>query len=506
MRRRTKLALGAVGVVSLMTGYAVLDAYDLVPGILTVAPPPTPTPAPVPTAKGTSLALPSLATSGMPFRPAGAEGRLPSPAGVAAALAPVLADPGLAGGSGVAVRDAVTGTHLLDIASDVPRIPASTTKLLSAAGILASVSPATTLATTVVDGPTPDRITLLAGGDTLLNPGAGQPDSIAGHAGLADLAEQVAIQLKVAGRTAVVLGVDRSYAPGPRSAPTWPGDYIATGISGHIDVLGLSTSRSTPERPMTADPVIEVASALSARLGERGIAVTLDVAGGALPPSAATGVPPDGPPTTSPTTRPPSATPIATLTATPGRVLGSVQSAALVDQLALALIDSDNALTESLARQAAFRAGRATDFASTAAYLLEQVRGLGVDVTGAVTVDASGLSRANTLPPRLLADVLMLAASGRSPGLGSAVERLAVGGLSGTLTDRFTEPATSAGAGIVRAKTGTLTGVSALAGTVVTADGRPLVFVVLAPSPRGTPAARAALDRFGATLASCGCA
>ncbi len=57
MRRRTKLALGAVGVVSLMTGYAVLDAYDLVPGILTVAPPPTPTPAPVPTAKGTSLAL-----------------------------------------------------------------------------------------------------------------------------------------------------------------------------------------------------------------------------------------------------------------------------------------------------------------------------------------------------------------------------------------------------------------------------------------------------------------
>ena len=38
MRRRTTLTWSLLGVVSLMVGYAALDAYDLAPGILTVAP------------------------------------------------------------------------------------------------------------------------------------------------------------------------------------------------------------------------------------------------------------------------------------------------------------------------------------------------------------------------------------------------------------------------------------------------------------------------------------
>ncbi|MDQ6873444.1 MAG: D-alanyl-D-alanine carboxypeptidase, partial [Actinomycetota bacterium] len=63
------------------------------------------------------------------------------------------------------------------------------------------------------------------------------------------------------------------------------------------------------------------------------------------------------------------------------------------------------------------------------------------------------------------------------------------------------------GAGRVRAKTGTLSGVSALAGVVRDTDGRLLVFAVLADRvpAGGTDGAEIALDRVAAALAGCGC-
>lgn len=57
----------------------------------------------------------------------------------------------------------------------------------------------------------------------------------------------------------------------------------------------------------------------------------------------------------------------------------------------------------------------------------------------------------------------------------------------------------------MRAKTGSLSGVNTLAGTVVDADGRLLVFALMTKTTADANVARAAMDRIVAKLVLCGC-
>jgi D-alanyl-D-alanine carboxypeptidase/D-alanyl-D-alanine-endopeptidase (penicillin-binding protein 4) len=472
VRRRIVAASGLA--VVLLAGYTTLDVYDVVPGMLTRANPPDPAPATVPTpTPTTTVAQPRSADAGMPLAASGQQQPVPTAAGVQAAVATALTDPALAGNLGATVRDAATGTHLLDLNADTPLIPASNLKLLSAAAVAATFPVDATFTTRVVQGPSSDQVVLVAGGDTLLNPGPGDPNAVAGRAGLGDLVSATSAALKAQGVAKVSVSLDVTRAPGPLLAPTWSASFRPTGITGAVASIGLSSQRVTPGRPGPADPAASVAAAFVAGLTAQGVAAT------ATAPAAA----PEG-----------------------ARTLASVTSAPVLDQLGLALQDSDDALTESLTRQAAYRSGTAPGFAEAAAFVRTTVAGLGVDITGVSTVDASGLSRENVVPARVVADVIALGQ--KLPALNHAMQEMAVAGLSGTLEDRFTAPDTRAAAGIFRGKTGTLTGVNALGGTVVTADGRLLVVDVISNTPgpgRGTTAVRAALDRVIAVLASCGC-
>ena len=471
MRRSVAAAAAAL---TFLGGYLALDAADAAPGLLTTRPEPPPPPTETPGTRTLPLVPQPVAppSAGRPLPTLAGEGAAPSAAGVEEALDGVLTLPALSDAS-LVVRDGQSGELLLDIGGDELRIPASTTKMLSAAAVGQVFGPEERLTTRVVQGESADEIVLVAGGDALLAPEEGDPAAVAGRAGLGDLADQVAGQLEGLGIDAVVLGVDASYAPGPLLADTWASTFRPWGITSAVAMLGRSDQRATPGSPGPADPVAATAEEFAQRLEERGVTVEVAPAADAVASAAAP-------------------------------ILGTVESAPVREQLALAVRESDNGLMEVLARQAAFRAGAETDFPGTGAFVVETVAGLGVDTTGTSLVDASGLSRENQVTAAVLAEVLVLGYDGEHPVLRAALDGLPVGGLSGTLSSRFTGPLTSDAAGRARAKTGTLTGANALAGSVVDDDGRLIVFVGLV-GDAGTNPARAALDRFVAALAACGC-
>ena len=132
----------------------------------------------------------------------------------------------------------------------------------------------------------------------------------------------------------------------------------------------------------------------------------------------------------------------------------------------------------------------------------------GFDTTGARMADGSGLSTTDRVPARLLGALLTAAAApagGQGGQLRPILTGLPVAGGEGTLDDRFAaDSETAAGRGVVRAKTGTLTAVSSLAGVTTDADGRLLAFALMTNGVN--PAAvRPRLDAIATELARCGC-
>jgi serine-type D-Ala-D-Ala carboxypeptidase/endopeptidase (penicillin-binding protein 4) len=186
-------------------------------------------------------------------------------------------------------------------------------------------------------------------------------------------------------------------------------------------------------------------------------------------------------------------------------VLGEVRSAPVSGLVEYALTRSDNTVAETLGRLVAAHAGRPASFSGVGPAVLAQNKDLGVPVAGAVLADGSGLTPTNVVPATTLTGLLALATDPDHPQLRAILSGMPIAGVSGTLQDRFTGSSQRPASGVVRAKTGTLSGVSSLAGMVVDADGRLLVFAAMADQVPGTVPARVALDRVASALAACGC-
>lgn len=416
----------------------------------------------------------------------------------------------------VTVRDALTGEVLTARNADRPVTPASTTKILSAAAIVTGLPAEQTFTTRVVRGATDAEVVLVAGGDMLLARGKGDPDAVLGHAGVADLAERTAGSLEDRGVDGpVAVRLDLQHVAGPRKLDTWSEFWLSEGYAGRIVQLGLGEDLALPFYPSPEEPEQEVARAFAAALEDAGVPVEgwrgADRAGGwsaeqVETPAGRLGLTPPGEAAQG------GADP-ASQTGGPEAVeeLAAVESAALRDVLAFALAASDNAMVEQLARQAAVAQGESADRTAVTGWIERAVEeDYGVDLDGLQLADASGLSDGTRLTVDVVADLLVVGADGSRPALQSvlAAGGLPIAGYTGTLSTRFHLPVHDAAIGNARAKTGSLPGVTSLAGTVVTADGRLLVYAMTADKIGEDAAvleARSQLDEVVAQLARCGC-
>ncbi|HZG97790.1 MAG TPA: D-alanyl-D-alanine carboxypeptidase/D-alanyl-D-alanine-endopeptidase [Nocardioidaceae bacterium] len=401
---------------------------------------------------------------------------------VGARVAPLLRDASVRGHVGVAVADVESGELRWDsIGDDLARetfVPASTLKLFTAVAALTVLEPDHRFDTSVVrtGGPRSGELVLVGGGDPLLRrharSGFSPVDTHAEPASLTELAADTARELRADGVRKVRLAYDADLFTGPALNPTWPSSYVTDGVVTPISALWVSEGRLGPYLRST-DPARDAAEAFATSLQRAGV----DVVGAVEPGSG------DG-----------------------GRLVAQVRSAPL-DQLVMhTLALSDNEAAEVLLRHLALGTQRPGSFAGGVAAMREVLTELGVPMAGVDLHDGSGLSRLNTVTLPAVLGVLQQAAAGADQ-LRAVATGLPVAAFDGTAAVRFLNGDARAGRGVVQAKTGTLTGVHGLAGTLVTRQGAAMTFVALTdrvPVSR-TYDARDQLDRIVATLAACGC-
>ncbi len=402
----------------------------------------------------------------------------PSAAALLRALGPALRDPRLGTRLAVSVVDATTGSPLYEQGAFAGVVPASTTKIATAVAALVTLPHDRRLRTRVLAGPGPGDIVLVGGGDPTLA-GTYPVSSYPRPARLLDLARGVHAALG-AHPVRRVLVDDQLYA-GPRLGPGWKPTYVTFGDVAPVSALEVDEGRTTPgdHVPRVPDAALEAGRQLAALLGgpAGGAVSSIAVLHGAARAGARELAHADGPMTSQ-----------------------------LVEGM---LTRSDNDLAEALGRQVALAKGQPATFEGEAASLRvvlgDVLDGLHQSRDAVRLVDASGLSPRDRVEPGALTRVLTLVA--RDPRFGPVLSGLPVAGFDGTLAQRYRHGPAAAAAGAVRAKTGTLSGVSALAGLVRTHDGRLLAFDLTADGVQGEAVERSqrALDRVAAVLARCGC-
>ncbi len=234
------------------------------------------------------------------------------------------------------------------------------------------------------------------------------------------------------------------------------------------DTLTVTGTLALGQRPVTAwrtvpDPVAYAGSVFRAALDDAGIAVGDSVIVAAAPDSSTT-------------------------------TLAVIRSAPLDVLIRRFLKESHNLTGEALLKHLG------NTFRGTGSWEggLQATRSIlhtfaGIDSTTYRLADGSGISRYTEISPRALA-MLIRAASDEFTMASELFAAMPIAGVDGTLARRLSEDPI---AGTVRGKTGTMTGVSSLAGALETREGETLVYCLLMNGfPGSSWAAREMQDRI----------
>jgi serine-type D-Ala-D-Ala carboxypeptidase/endopeptidase (penicillin-binding protein 4) len=396
-----------------------------------------------------ALAVSAVAFSAAATAPAGS-----SKPELATKLARALAVPHVQSRlSGAAAVNLATGRTVFLRHPTLALVPASNAKLAVAFASLALLGPEHRLDTIVYgEG---ELIGSTWKGDLVLK-GFGDPTLSRGDLGA------LARQVRAAGIRQVTGGIeaDESYFDSRRTGPAWRSYYY---IGESPPLSALTVDRARFRGWVTREPALSAGSQFRFALRAAGVGVRGRVVAGVADPSAeqlAT--------TTSP--------PLARIVAYMNR-------------------ESDNFTAELLLKQlGAVDDGRGTSAAGAQA-VREALREAAIPLAGVRIVDGSGLSARNRLTAAAVIGILVVA--WHDPRIRPAfVHSLAVAGISGTLEDRLERPPAR---GAVLAKTGTLSGSSALSGY---ARGRWAFAVIQNGRPVSQFWARQAQDRFASVLAA----
>ena len=355
-------------------------------------------------------------------------------AALARGIAKALAKHGLGGkGTGVAVADLASGEIIYRRNGWRPLVPASTEKLYTTVGALSTLRPDFRFATTVVG--TGTRAGATWKGDLFL---VGSGDPTFSSYDIAELAAQVRARgiRTISGR----IRGDATIYDTARWGP-WPARYIGV-ESPPLSGLALDRDVNATGHEV-GNPSHSAARALRKALARAGVKVGVRfVAGGRAPKGAF--------------------------------VLARTQSAPLWRIVRFMDRHSDNFTAEMVAKAiGAYAGGSGTTARGMRVAGEVAAPMLGDDAALIHLADGSGLSHANRTTASALAR--LLAAAATDPAIAKPLAgALSVAGANGTLARRL--PALR---GRVLGKSGTLDGVSALAGYVTGVSGRRFAFAVL---------------------------